>query len=188
MNSQLVFLIALSILAAFVAPRIFPALKEFPFSHKLGMAFPTNCLPRIVSVDDSCGCTLTRASIRAMTPQDFEDQALKEVGMDKVIAATAEARMAGVPESSLMDLLQSKYAPVKTINLSSNGGRSIIAPFILVPQRTVINANYFTVTNGVVCPTAGVGSVPASAWDLTVQNSTSQFATTLGNLDRKSVV
>lgn len=146
------------------------------------MAFPNNCNPRIVQVDESCGCTLTRASIRAMTPQDFEDQGFKEVGMDRIIGQTAEARMTGVPESSLMDLLLSRFAPIKKTNLGQPGQRSIIAPFILIPQTHNINANYFEVTAGVVHPGAGVGSVPASAWNITVRNHQGRYSTNLGSL------
>lgn len=148
------------------------------------MAFPNNCSPRIVSVDDSCGCTLTRASIRAMTPQDFEDQGLKEVGMDKVIAATKEARMTGVPESSLMDLLLSKFAPVKTINIGAASGQSIIAPYILVPQRHNINANYFEIKAGVATTGRGANGIPSSAWDVTIENSGAEFATPLVSLEK----
>src|SRR5688572_13672642 len=115
------------------------------------MAFPNNCNPRLIQVDDSCGCTLTRADIRAMTPQDFEDQGFKEVYMDRVIAQTKEARMTGVLQRSLTDLFLSKTIPIKSVNLGQAANRSIIAPFIMIPQRHNINANYF-----VVYPTSAV--------------------------------
>lgn len=145
------------------------------------MAFPNNCNPRVVQVDESCGCTLSRASIRAMTPQDFEDQDMKEVGMDRIIAQTAEARATGVPESSLMDLLLSRFAPVK--KTSSGPSESVIAPFILVPQRHNINANYFEVVSGNVHPTAGVGSIPASAWQVIVRNHQGSYSSNLPALE-----
>lgn len=148
------------------------------------MAFPNNCTPRLIGVDDSCGCTLTRASIRAMTPQDFEDQGLKEVYMDRVIAQTKEARMTGVQERSLTDLFLSRTVPIKTINLGQAANQSIIAPFIMVPQRHNINANYFVVYSGTANASAGTGSVPASAWDIQVMNEQSQFGTNLVNLER----
>jgi hypothetical protein len=152
-------------------------------NYSLGV-FPNNCNPRVVSVDDSCGCTLTRASIRAMTPQDFEDQGLKEVGMDKIIANAKMARMTGVPESTLMDLLLSKFAPIKQINLGSRAGQSIIAPWIYGTQEHNVNANYFEIVTGVATTGAGTGSIPASAWDLTIKNSQAQFATNLANLEK----
>jgi hypothetical protein len=43
-----------------------------------------NCNPRLIQVDQSCGCTLTRANILAMTDEIFESQGLLEVGMDKL--------------------------------------------------------------------------------------------------------
>lgn len=181
--NQLIVALVLAVAAVLLLQKAFPVLKEWPFTQSLG-AFPNNCNPRIVSVDDSCGCTLTRASIRAMTPQDFEDQGLKEVGMDKVIAATKEARMTGVPESSLMDLLLSKHAPIKTINLGAAAGRSIIAPYILVPQRHNVNANYFEVESGTATTGAGTGSIPASGWDVTIKNSGAQFATNLAGIEK----
>lgn len=148
------------------------------------MAFPNNCNPRLIQVDDSCGCTLTRADIRAMTPQDFEDQGFKEVYMDRVIAQTKEARMTGVLQRSLTDLFLSKTIPIKSVNLGQAANRSIIAPFIMIPQRHNINANYFMIHQGQAAPGAGTGSIPASAWEIEVKNEASQFASPLVNLER----
>lgn len=145
------------------------------------MAFPNNCNPRIITVDDSCGCTLTRADIRAMTPQIFEDQGFIEYGMDRVIAQTKEARLTGVPERTLTDLFLSRTVPIKTSKVIN---QSVIAPFIEIPQRHNVNANYFVISAGVADPNAGVGSIPASAWDLTVINESSQFATPLVNIEK----
>lgn len=145
------------------------------------MAFPDNCNPRMIQVDESCGCTLTRASIKAMTKDDFEAQAFKEVGMDRIIGQMKEARMTGVPENSLMDLLMSRIAPVKKVNLGQQ--QSIIAPFFYVPQRNRINANYFVIESGNVHPTAGVGAVPASAWQIIVKNHAGTYATALVQLE-----
>ena len=107
---------------------------------------PTNnCNPRFINVSDSTGCSLTRASIRAFTKQDMEDQQTKEVGMDRIIAQTKEARMVGVPQRTLTDLLLSRHA-----NLGGGSGGnqgSVIAPFTLVPQQNIVNANYFAIVN-----------------------------------------
>lgn len=145
--------------------------------------FVNNCAPRLISVDNSCGCTLTRASIQAMTPDVFEAQGFTEVGMDRLIGQTREARLSGVVERSMTDLFLSRTVPIKTTNVTPNGG-SIIAPFFMVPQRSTVNANWFNVTAGAANQNAGVGGVPASAWDITLQNEGSQFATTLQNLER----
>lgn len=144
--------------------------------------YTDNCTPRLISVDNSCGCTLTRASIQAMTPEVFEAQGFTEVGMDRVIGQTREARMTGVPERSLTDLLLSRTVPVKTQALTQD--RSIISPFIMVPQRSVVNANWFNLVAGEADADAGEGSIPASAWDLTVENEASEFASTLVHLEK----
>lgn len=141
-----------------------------------------NCTPRLISVDNSCGCTLTRASIQAMTPEVFEAQGFTEVGMDRVIGQTREARMAGVPERSLTDLFLSRTVPIKTQAVTQD--KSIIAPFIMVPQRSVVNANWFNLVGGAADANAGVGPMPASAWDLTIENEASEFASPLTNLEK----
>lgn len=143
-----------------------------------------NCAPRLISVDDSCGCTLTRASIQAFTPDLFEDQGFKEVGMDRVIGQMKEARMTGVAERSLSDLFLSRTVPIKTQSLFQSGQRSVIAPFVMVPQRSVVNSNWFNLTAGIATPGAGTGSIPASAWNVTVENEGSQFASTLASLEK----
>lgn len=144
--------------------------------------FVDNCTPRLITVDNSCGCTLTRASIQAMTPDVFEAQGFTEVRMDRVIGQTKEARMTGVPERSLTDLFLSRTIPIKTQSLTMD--RSIIAPFVMVPQRSVVNANWFNLVSGAPDAAAGVGPIPASAFDLIVENEGSQFASPLTNLEK----
>lgn len=149
------------------------------------MAFPTdNCTPRMISVDDSCGCTLTRAGIRAFTKQDFEDQNNKEVQMDRIIAQTKEARLAGVRERSLTDLLLSRHVALD--EGKSSGSPSVIAPFTLVPRRNVVNANYFGVVsgNGTVTCTTGGTTTHNGAWELKVNTGTSTFKSALKDLGK----
>ena len=145
--------------------------------------FPqNNCDPRLIVVDDSTGSTLTRATIRAFTRQDFEDQGFKEVGMDRIIAATKEARLAGVRERSLTDLLLSRHVALKQASGSPQG--SVIAPYRLVPRENIINANYFLVEAGAATPGAGANGIPASAWRVTVNTGVSQFKSALKNLEK----
>lgn len=147
------------------------------------MAFPTNnCDPRLITVDEMNGSTLTRAAIRAFTKQDFEDQGFKEVGMDRIIGATKMARMSGVKERSLMDLLLSKHVALKQGKGSPNG--SIIAPYRLVPQERVINANWFGVEAGAATPGAGSGGIPSSSWRVTVNVGYSSFVSALKSLEK----
>ena len=110
-----------------------------------------NCTPRALIVDDSCGCTLTKASFKAMTKDMFEAQGMDEVGMARIIAQTKEARLAGAQERTLTDLLLSRHVSLPTAK--GGGSESIIAPFSLVPRRNTVNPNYFQVY---------AGSVPAT--------------------------
>lgn len=140
------------------------------------------CTPRLIQVEDSCGCNVTRASISAMKPSDFTDEFWKEVGMSRVVANTKEARMTGVPQRALTDLFLSRMAPMQRVNLTPGAG-SVIQPFTYVPQRHRVNANYFVIETGAVHPGAGVGAIPASAYILTIINDASDFATPLVGLE-----
>lgn len=134
-----------------------------------GPALLDQCNPRFLTVEDSCGCTITRASIKALKPTDMVADNWKEKGMDRIVANTKEARMVGVPESALTDLLLSRMTPITRISLSESPQGSVIAPYILKPQRTRVNANYFKMIKGRVDPAAG-GANPASAWQIVVGN------------------
>jgi hypothetical protein len=100
-------------------------------------AFPGNCSGRIINVSASNGCTLTRADIRAMTPQDFEDQGFKEIGMDKIYANAQQARYAGYTENTLQKLLMSKITNIKGQLTKTNikGSDSVILPYISRRQK-----------------------------------------------------
>ena len=150
------------------------------------MAFPNNCNPRIINVDASTGCTLSRASIRGMTPQDFEDQGFKELGMDRVIARAKEAKVAGVIERPLESLLMSNIKSIKgAVSKQQIAGQgSVILPYIYMRQRRNINSNYWRIANGAATPGAGTGGLHAGAWDLTIQNSGSKYASALVSLEQ----
>ena len=145
--------------------------------------FPTNnCDPRLIQVDDSCGCTLTRANIRAFTRQDFEDQQFKEVGMDRIIAQTKEARLAGVRERTLSDLLLSRHV---ALGESKGGGsQSVIAPFTLVPRRNVVNANYFQIEAGTGTTSVAHTSTHTGVWEVTVNTGSSAFKSNLTGIEK----
>jgi len=115
-----------------------------------------NCTPRHIIVDDAKGCSLTRADIVAFKRSDFEDQASKEVGMDRIIAQTTEARLAGMHEKSLYDLLLSRHVALG--EKSGGGSQSVIAPFTLVPRRNTLNFNYFQVESQSVAVSSGAFS------------------------------
>jgi hypothetical protein len=105
----------------------------------------SNCDPKMIMVDDAM--SLTRANITGWNKQDIESQMFKEVGLDRIIAQTKEARMAGSKQRTLTDLLLSRHTPLKM-----GGGvntQSVIQPFRLVPRRNRVNPGYFRVATGV---------------------------------------
>lgn len=102
---------------------------------------------RIIKVDDSTGCTLTNASIKGLTPGEFEALSNKEIDLARVIANSAEAKMLGVQERGLTTLLNSTITNIKPlINKVNVAEQSMILPYIQRRQRSVMNANYFTVS------------------------------------------
>lgn len=126
-----------------------------------------NITPRLIVVDDANGNTLTRATIRGFTKQDLEDQNLQEVGMARIIANAKEARLAGVKENALIDLLMSRFVSLKESRAAAQG--SIIQPFEFFPRRNIVNANYFQVVTGAAHPSAGSGGIPGHAWQITLK-------------------
>jgi hypothetical protein len=105
---------------------------------------PTNNDPRLIVVDDAM--SLTTANITGWNKSDIESTMFKEVGLDRIISSTKEARVAGSKQRMLADLFGSRYAPLKT-----GGGatpQSIIQPFDLIPRRNRINPGYWRVSTG----------------------------------------
>src|SRR6056300_1487754 len=102
-----------------------------------------NNVARIIKVDDSTGCTLTNASIKGLTPNEFEALGNKEIDLARVIANSAEAQMLGVQERGLITLLNSSITNIKPlINKVNVAEQSMILPYIQRRQRSVMNANY----------------------------------------------
>lgn len=143
------------------------------------------CVGRVIKVDSACGCTLTRATITGLSPSDIVDLGNKEIYLTKTILDTAEAKMLGVPERSLMALLNSTVKDVKGKLMTDKvDEQSIIMPFIQRRQRSYINANYWTIASGTPTPGAGTGSIPASAWRLKLGLGNSPFQTNLDSIER----
>jgi hypothetical protein len=149
------------------------------------MALDTPCVGRVVKVDSACGCTLTRTSITGFNATDIEALSYKEVALTKAILDAQEAKMLGVPENPLMMLLNGKTKDIK-VNQTSIDEQSIVMPFIQRTQRSVINANYFTIVanTAVPAPGAGTGSIPVSAWQLDLGLGNSTFQTNLASIER----
>lgn len=149
------------------------------------MAVWNQCSPRIVSVDESCGCTLTRASITGITPATFEALGNQEIDYQRLIGQAAEAKLIGVPERPLRDLLMSNIKNIKgAIGKEPVANQSIILPYIYRTQRSNVNSNYFSIESGTATPGRGTGSIPASAWDITVNTGPSPFKSPLSSIQK----
>ena len=128
------------------------------------------CLGRTVAIDSSCGCTLTRASITGLTPTDIVNFANSEIDVARLVLEAREAKILGVPERGLNMLLKGKIQNIKPeMVIQKISGQSIIQPFIMRTQPSFINDNYFKIDAGTPTPGRGTGTIPASAWDITVE-------------------
>ncbi len=144
-----------------------------------------SCVGRIVAVNSACGCTLTRTTITGLAPADIVNLANKEIYLTKAILDAAEAKMLGVPENPLMELLNSRTKDIKgKLNTQKIDEQSIVMPFIQRTQRSFVNANYFLISGGTPTPGAGTGTLPPSAYNLTVGLGVSPFQTALQNIQR----
>lgn len=128
-----------------------------------------SCLGRTVAIDASCGCTISRMTITGLTPTDIVNFANSEIDLARLVLEAREAKILGVPERGLEMLLKGKITNIKPeMVIQKIDGQSIIQPFIMRTQESFINDNYFKIEAGTPTPTAGTGSIPASASDITV--------------------
>jgi len=103
---------------------------------------------------------------------------------------TTMARMSGVRENSMWDLMMSRISNVKGEISKQNLGpnKSFFLPYILREQEDLVNANAFQIEAGVVDPDAGttVNGVyhPIGAWKITIKASASPWTSTISNLER----
>lgn len=136
---------------------------------------------RIIKCDDSTGCTLTNASIKGLTPGEFEALSNKEIDLARVIANSAEANMLGVRQRGLVDLLNSSITNIKPlINKVNVAEQSIILPYIQRRQRSVINSGYFAIEAGSSAASAsGFGD-----WEVTVNLGASDWASPIDHIER----
>jgi hypothetical protein len=143
--------------------------------------------PRIIKVD---GRGLTSASIMGLTPAKFEAFANDEVELAKVIANSAEASILGIEENPFATILKTSIVNIKpALTVQNVSEQSIILPYIQRKQRSVINANYWTISAGALDPNAngngGDDSLSATAWRLVVgQASATPWDSPLESLER----
>jgi len=144
---------------------------------------------RIIKVDDSTGCTLTNASIKGLTPAEFEALSNKEIDLARVIASSAEAAMLGVQERGLVALLNSSITNIKPlINKVNISEQSIILPYIQRRQRSVINSGYFAIEAGKAAdansPLSSGYTVGGGDQELTVNLGASDWASPIEHIER----
>jgi len=144
---------------------------------------------RIIKVDDSTGCTLTNASIKGLTPAEFEALSNKEIDLARVIANSAEAAMLGVQERGLVALLNSSITNIKPlINRVNISEQSIILPYIQRRQRSVINSGYFAIESGKAAdtdsPTAPGYTAGGGDQEITVNLGASDWASPIEHIER----
>ena len=144
-----------------------------------------NFLPRIVKVDGSTGCTLTNASIKGMTPAEFEGLGNKEIDLARVIASAAEAKILGVQEKGLPTLLRSSITNIKPLlNQQKVETQSLILPYIQRRQRSYINSNYFAGSGGQPSSSAGQNGGHPGLWECTVDVGDSPWSTDIKLINR----
>lgn len=127
------------------------------------------CLGRTIAIDNTCGCTLTKMSITGLTSADIVAFGNSEIDLARTIFEAQELKMWGVPERGLSMLLKGKIQNIKGDQVITKiNQQSIIQPWITRNQQSFVNDNYFRIESGTPTPTAGVGTMPASAWNMTI--------------------
>lgn len=145
---------------------------------------------RLVSIPDSCGGSLTAATIAGLTPDTFEAYANTEHALASAIARSAEARAIGVIPKTMNELLMSRITDIDkdAIETRKVNGQSIILPYSYRRRRTNVGAESFVIQSGAVNSNAGTtvaGIVyPTSAWDVVVNVGPSLRSTALTNIER----
>lgn len=97
--------------------------------------------------------TITRASISSLTPTQLVDL-FKPSGlfadMDAWFATSFEMQACGIKRNGMYDWLMSSKKDVKSlINVTKlDRGPGLLQPFVLARQMSVINNDYFALTNG----------------------------------------
>ena len=102
------------------------------------MAYFNQCLPKVVNIRDGSGCSITRATLDAMTPDQFAALGDQE-DLQRVYATATEAKMRGVHQRYIDQLLMGrlKYYGDRVNKTNIGGSQSIIQPFITQRQKTV---------------------------------------------------
>jgi len=112
------------------------------------MPLAAEFLPRTISVATGESHTLTRASVKGLTPAEYEALSGKETALAQIIARSAEAKALGIQEKGLTMLLKSSVRDMKKeLNRVKFEEQSIILPYIQRRQRSTINTNFWSVVS-----------------------------------------
>jgi len=145
---------------------------------------------RLVSIPDSCGGTLTAATIAGLTPAGLEAYANTEHALARIMAEAAEARAIGVVPKTMNELLHSRIKEINKDDIDTKkiAGQSIILPYTYRTRKTNIGAESFSIASGGAHASAGstVGGIvyPTSAWSVVVNTGPSSRSTALTNIER----
>lgn len=152
--------------------------------------------PRLVSIPDSCGCNLTKATITPLTLDLIEAMGSIEYNREQMLMRMMESRAVGVPVNYLYDLLRSRMRTsgadgmlLKDQIFKRTVGRSsIVAPFKYRRRTRNWNAAYFTIQSGAASALAGTTvdgvTYGTGAWAITVVNNGAEFASALPDIVR----
>lgn len=150
----------------------------------MALLMPLLTYPRLASVGDSCGCSLTNTTFRPLTADLIEDMGFTAY-QEAIWARMTESRAVGVVQKSLPEFLMSRVGPVKgKLEQRSVGTTTQFAPFKNRLRKRNMGLGALNVASGAATTGAGVGDVPASAWDVIVNVGPGQFATAFKDLAR----
>lgn len=122
-------------------------------SNNFSQAEGGRCLPAIGTSIDSCG-TMTRCDIATATPAllntIFGDGTAENPwrDMSSLLATQMELKACGIKRNGLYDFLMANARPVGGKNLTKRnirGSDSLIEPFILANQKSIVNNDYWAV-------------------------------------------
>lgn len=130
-------------------------------------------------------CSLVNTNFRALTPDVIEGMNMTAYTED-IFARMIESRAVGVVPDTWHELLMSRIAERgKDSLMKRSAGRTTqFAPYNYRWRKRNTRLSPFNIVSGAAHPQAGVGAVPASAWQIVVNTGPSPYATPFKNLAR----
>lgn len=155
------------------------------FGHGLSLGSTLLTFPRLASVGDPAGCSLTNMKFQPLTPDVIEGMDMTAYE-EEIWSRITESRMVGVVPNTLHELLMSRITPVDKGEMAQRkvGRTTDFAPFKYRERERNMAMSYFNVSAGEAAAGAGTGGVPASAWRLTVNIGPGEYASKFKYLAR----